>query len=264
MHPGTPATHVLARWGHAAAERAGFRLIAVNRPGYGGSTPATVPSLLGTGRETAALAAELGLDGYGVLGISGGGPFALATAVADPGAVLALAVVGAVGPWRELDEPREADLGERESLALLDRGDVAGARAAMLGVAERELGGLRDLTDEERVDALLVQPGSPPSPLAYDPGYRALWAQNLEIVLGNLEGDVHDNLAWGGQWDVSRQQVKAPAIVFDTDQPGAYGQWYADGIPGGELIAFSGETHLDVCDSHRSEVLSHLLQLWPQ
>ena len=45
------------------------------------------PSLMAVGRDTAALASQLGLDGYAVFGSSGGAPFAVASAVADPGAV---------------------------------------------------------------------------------------------------------------------------------------------------------------------------------
>ena len=41
LHPGTPASRVLGRWGHEPAGRAGVRLVAVNRPGYGGSTVTT-------------------------------------------------------------------------------------------------------------------------------------------------------------------------------------------------------------------------------
>ena len=49
LHPGTPVTRVLGRCGHEAARSAGVRLLAVNRPGYGGSTvPAGPPSLRAT------------------------------------------------------------------------------------------------------------------------------------------------------------------------------------------------------------------------
>ena len=104
FHPGTPVTRLLGRWCHEAAVAAGVRLVSVNRPGYGGSTSSTgAPSLLAVGRDTAALSIHLGLDGYAVFGSSGGGPFAVATAVADPGAVRALGLVGGVGPWALLD-----------------------------------------------------------------------------------------------------------------------------------------------------------------
>ena len=103
MHPGTPETRVMGTWGHDAAVSAGVRLFVLNRPGYGGSTSITTPSLLGPGRDTAAMAAILGLDEYAVFGLSGGGPFAVATAVADQRHVRALGVVGGTGPWRLLD-----------------------------------------------------------------------------------------------------------------------------------------------------------------
>jgi pimeloyl-ACP methyl ester carboxylesterase len=85
FHPGTPVTRLLGHWGHAAAVAAGVRLVSVNRPGYGGSTSSMeAPSLMGVGRDTAALAEHLGMDAYSVFGSSGGGPFAVATAVAAP------------------------------------------------------------------------------------------------------------------------------------------------------------------------------------
>jgi hypothetical protein len=52
----------MGRWGHDAAVAAGVRLSPVNRPGYGGSTPDTDPSLLRGAMDTAAMAAALGLS----------------------------------------------------------------------------------------------------------------------------------------------------------------------------------------------------------
>lgn len=72
FHPGTPASRVLGRWGHATAVSLSVRQVSASRPGYGGSTTTTTPpSLLATELDTAALAAFLGLHDYAVLGISG-------------------------------------------------------------------------------------------------------------------------------------------------------------------------------------------------
>ena len=140
FHPGTPVSRVLGRWGHEAAVEAGVRSLAVNRPGYGGSTTIAEPSLISVGRDTAALAAELGLDGYAVVGSSGGGPYTVATAIADPANVRAIGIVGGVGPWRLLDDPSELS-DDRECLALLDVGDVDGAWTCFREQCERDLGG---------------------------------------------------------------------------------------------------------------------------
>jgi pimeloyl-ACP methyl ester carboxylesterase len=260
MHPGTPASRLLGRWGHDAAVAAGVRLVSISRPGYGGSTPTRAPSLMATGRDTAEFSAWLGLEEYAVMGISGGGPFAVATAIADPDAVRALAVVGGVGPWTLLDEPTEAERVDREYLAMFDAGDTTGAWEGLSRLAEQEMGGWRSLDDDALVDAILDEPQSP---LAHDDAYRALWASNMTVVLSCLDGYVTDNLAWGGTWDVDPADVAAPTVLWDADGDGArHVRWYADRIAGSELVIFPGEGHVDVCDLHWPEVLAGLLRVW--
>ncbi len=261
MHPGTPATRWLGRWGHQAAVTAGVRLVAVSRPGYGGSTTTTeAPSLLAWGRDTATVASHLGMEEYAVVGISGGGPFAVATALADPGAVRALGIVGGVGPWRLLDDPSTLPE-QRACLALLDAGDLAGARACLHVRMERLTSGLAELDDDARVDWVLE---GEDSPLVHDAGYRAIWADTLRVVLDHLDGWVFDSLAWGATWDIDPTEVSAPTLLWygavEEDLP--TGHWYADRIAGAELVIVPGEGHLDVCDSHWPEVLGGLLRIW--
>ena len=216
MHPGTPETRLMGKWGHDAAVSAGVRLVSVNRPGYGGSTSTAEPSLLGPGRDTAATAASLGLDEYAVFGLSGGGPFAVATAVADPVRVRALGVVGGMGPWRLLEDSSRDPEGSK-CLALLDAGDVAGAWDCMRRDVDRAYGGLVGLDDAARVDAFLagIADGSR---LMEDEGYRAIWADNLRVVLANVDGSALDNLAWGASWDVDPRDVAVPTMLW-------YGSW---------------------------------------
>jgi hypothetical protein len=119
---------------------------------------------------------------------------------------------------------------------------------------------LRPLDDDARVDAILDDPASP---LFHDDAYRALWAENMAVVLDGLDGYVFDNLAWGGTWDVDPHDVNAPTVVWDGEGEGARGgRWYAEEIAGSERVIFPGEGHLDVCDSHWQEVLRTLLSIW--
>lgn len=264
MHPGTPVTRVLGAWGHEAAVAAGVRLVSVNRPGYGASTTTSEASLLGAGRDTAALAAGLGVDEYAVFGSSGGGPFALATAVADPGHVRALGLVGGVGPWRILDSPSKDPEG-RACLGLLDAGDVPGAWDCMRRDVERFVGDLSAMDDAARVNAMLASHGEG-SPLFRDEEYRGLWAANLQEVVDNPEGFVFDNMAWGAAWDVDPREVAAPTLLWygekDEDCPPRHGRWYVDRIADSELVILPGEVHLDIVDGHWPEVLAGLLRIW--
>ena len=53
------------------------------------------------------------------------------------------------------------------------------------------------------------------------------------------------------------------ALVWDADGAGArYGRWYAESIPGAELVIFPGESHIDVCDGHWPEVVGGLVRVW--
>lgn len=260
FHPGTPATRVLGRWGHDAAVAAGVRLVSASRPGYGGSTMSDDgPSLRAVGHDTAALAAHLGLEEYAVFGSSGGGPFAVATAVADPGAVRALGAVGGVGPWRLLDPP-SVHPEERACLGLLDAGDAGGAWTCLHRSAEEELG---SLVLDQAVDVMM---SGDESSLIHDEGYRAIWADNMRVVLDNLDGYTFDNLAWGGTWDVDPREVIAPSMLWygalDQSCPLAHGQWYADRIANARLVVFPDGGHVDVIDAHWPEVLAGLLRIW--
>ena len=258
-HPGTPSSRVMGRWGHDAAVAAGVRLVSVSRPGYGGSTTLRTASLLAVGRDTADLATHLGLDRYAVFGCSGGGPFAAATAIADPGGVRTLGVVGGIGPWRELDE-RSSLPEEREVLALLDAGDLAGAWAGTRGQWEDEFG--RFATLDDAVDDIIAGDAAT---FASDEDYRALWRENMRLVVANVDGGVRDNLAWGGAWDVDLRDVVTPTVLWfgeDDDRcPLSHGRWYADRIAGSELIVLPTGGHIDVVDGHWPEVLAHLLRL---
>ena len=253
----------MGRWGHDAAVSAGVRLISLNRPGYGGSTPIADASLAGTGMDTAALAAHLGLDEYAVFGLSGGGPFAVATAIADPSRVRALGVIGGIGPWRIIDPSRDPD-GTR-CLTLLDAGDVAGAWDCMRRDVELAYGAYVELDDTARADRVLARIGEG-SRASQDEAYRALWADNMRVFLTNFDGMVFDNLAWGATWDIDPADVAAPTLLWygesDLACPPAHGGWYADRIADARLVILPGERHLDVIDGHWPEVLAGLCSIW--
>ena len=259
-HPGTPVTRLLGRWGHEAAVAAGVRLVALNRPGYGGSTTIDKPSLASVGRDTVELARQLGMDAFAVFGASGGGPYAVATALAGDGTVSALSVVGGVGPWREI-EAADVYPEDRVCLALLDAGDIEGARDCFDQQIEDERS---RLSAEEFFEAVAA---GEPSPLLADDAYRALWIENSRAILDNPDGYTLDNMAWGGPWDIDPRAVTAPAFLLygtaDTRcSHDGHGAWYADRIAGSELVQLPGEVHFDVIDGHWPEVLAALLRIW--
>jgi pimeloyl-ACP methyl ester carboxylesterase len=84
-----------------ATADAGVRLLVVDRPGYGESSPVpdgTASTLTGLADDVAAAMAALGVDDAGVVGWSNGGTVALALAARHPALVRALVLVGTPAP----------------------------------------------------------------------------------------------------------------------------------------------------------------------
>jgi pimeloyl-ACP methyl ester carboxylesterase len=95
---GTPGSRFMFALTDAAARARGLRIIAPERPGYGLSPYCRAASLSELAADAAALADALNLKRFAVLGVSGGGPHALAAAAAMPDRAVLLALISPVGP----------------------------------------------------------------------------------------------------------------------------------------------------------------------
>lgn len=82
----------------AVARRRQVRVIALDRPGYGLSGFQPGRRMCDWPDDVVALARALGLERFSVLGVSGGGPYALACAWKIPQRLTAVAISGGLGP----------------------------------------------------------------------------------------------------------------------------------------------------------------------
>src|SRR5262249_35745471 len=98
VHQGTPMSGILYAAHAGNAEEHGIRLLACDRPGYGGSTPAPGRSVADVATDVRAVADQLGVGRFAVWGISGGGPHALACAALLPDRVVAVGSLASVAP----------------------------------------------------------------------------------------------------------------------------------------------------------------------
>lgn len=103
---GSPDSAAVWRLADPAARRAAVRVIAPDRPGFGASTPKPGRSILDWVDDLDELTDHLGLGGYRMLAISGGSPYALASAWRHPGRISALGLLSVIAP---LDVPGIAD-----------------------------------------------------------------------------------------------------------------------------------------------------------
>ncbi len=95
---GFPSSRLEAQLWQPAADALGIRVIAPDRPGYGSSDPCPGRTLADFAADAVVLLDRLGIGQVGVLGISGGGPYALALLALAPERVAGAALVCALGP----------------------------------------------------------------------------------------------------------------------------------------------------------------------
>lgn len=95
---GFPSSRLLASFLHGKARKNGVCLIAPDRPGFGQSSPARARTLTSWAMDVAELANALGHERFDVIGVSCGGPYALATAHELPERVGQVGLFGGMGP----------------------------------------------------------------------------------------------------------------------------------------------------------------------
>jgi pimeloyl-ACP methyl ester carboxylesterase len=219
---GTPGSRVFCP-DPAESVTSGVRLLTFDRPGYGRSRPAAVPTLAGVAELVARIADDRGLEKPAVVGFSGGGPYALACGALLPDRVSRVAAVSSWGPIDEL-EAASASLttAERELVAAI-RADPDGATTRLWERGQWYV--------DTPLRFLETAPDPADEPVLTDPVVRSnLAASNLEGARqgqAGLVGDwVADALPWGfrladigvpvdlwvGERDPGRAPLDAPEI----------------------------------------------------
>jgi pimeloyl-ACP methyl ester carboxylesterase len=97
MH-GIPSSRLAAGLVHEVAHRCNVRLLAPDRPGYGASDPRAGRTILDCPEDIAALADALGLETFGLVGVSGALPYVLACTVAIPERLTQVAILSGLAP----------------------------------------------------------------------------------------------------------------------------------------------------------------------
>jgi pimeloyl-ACP methyl ester carboxylesterase len=240
---GLPGSRLDFRSEAATFAAAGVELIAVDRPGFGLSTPLRGRSLLDWPRDLEALCDRLGLERVVVLGYSSGGKYSLACAFALSERVALAGVLAGTGP-PEMPGFDEGMTGaDRLALTLALRARPlacafwGGVRLlaqrwprAVMTSCTRDLSG----PDRERMEEPAVR--------------RAVLDSLREALRPGAAGTVDDYVVEGRPWGFDLAEIRVPVRLWHGEGDGvvplAHSRWLAERIPDAELSVIAGAGHL--------------------
>jgi pimeloyl-ACP methyl ester carboxylesterase len=174
----------------AVTQAAGVRLIGFDRPGYGGSTPRPGRRVVDGVDDLTEIAAALGLERFGVVGWSSGGPYALAAAARIPERLTGVAVVAGEGPSEESPELL-AGMSEasRDRVRRAREGDPR-----VIAELEERLAPYAASPEQILAGSTEAGPENPDARVLADPGYRAAMLRMFE------EGFRQGVSGWRDDW----------------------------------------------------------------
>lgn len=249
---GTPGSRRFGQVFDAAARAHGLRVIAPERPGYGLTSPAPRMTLLEYADEIGWLADPLGIERFGVLGVSGGGACAYACAYK---LAPRLAVAGVLSSIAPLYLP-----GSMDGMLINNRIFLGYVGRLAPGVSAGLLGRLT-LVSLGQADKHL-NAGTSPSP-AIPPETFALVIRDMrEAFHAGTQGAAGDIRRLWRDWGFRFEDIRVPLLWWhgeaDNLAPFAPAKAAADRVPNCTQTVFPGEGHVDPLIKHADEIIGAL------
>ena len=257
---GWPSSRLEAEAMEEVPARLGVRLIAPDRPGYGLSDFKPGRTLGDWAADVSELAERLELTRFGVLGISGGGPYALACAARIPENLSAVLLVVSVAPVESPEVMR--------GMVPLNRFLLGFARHApwlALNVGTfflRFFWGQGEQPTPPQIESRL--PATDRNALT-DPSLRqALITSSREALRGGVWGAAWDGFLYARPWDFRLQEIRSPVHVWHGEKdivvPVAMGRYLARMLPDCRATFYPDEGHFSLPFGRMEEILREALK----
>lgn len=236
---GFPGSHAEGELLQPGTELLGVnvRLIALDRPGFGASTFQHGRSILDWAADVNEAANLLSIDQFAVLGVSGGGPYALACGHALKDRVTSVGVAVGIAP-REAPGMDTAAIARTSRRWLVRRVQFALAAYAMkAGREERFLNAA--IATMASVDREMLAAGRA----------REIFAATMtDAFAQGGRGAAHEAGLYRKPHGFDLAQIVAPTFLWygaaDETVPAQAGRWLADQIPGSRFVLWPDHGHL--------------------
>ena len=243
------------------ADDEGLRFVMIERPGIGVSTSYRYEAIIDWAGDVEQVVSALGIERFGVVGLSGGGPYALACSYAFGDRVAATVTLGGVAPSHGEDAPPGGFVNRMTPVAPV----VALVRRPL----ERTLWATIQMVRPFREQAMsafasLMPPGD--QAVFARPEMRKMFFDDLlDGMRRQMDAPLLDFLLFARPWGFALADVKDPVLVVhgDTDiiVPLSHAEYMAERLPNAELLIRHAESHLGGLDLAR-EIVDFIVERW--
>ena len=244
------------------AEANQIRLIGVDRPGIGASTPHEYHRVIDFADDLRTIADTLGVDKMEIIGLSGGGPYTLGCAAAMPERVIAVGVLGGVAPTQGSDGIGGGLMGNVGLAAapVLERVGSPLSRVAT---------GLIRLIKPVAEPVLFLYASVSPEGdrrLLVRPEFKAMFLDDLlNGSRKQLAAPFADVVVFARDWGFRLDEVKVPVRWWHGDcdhiVPFEHGEHVVAMLPDAELYTLPGESHLGGLGETEA-IMATMSELW--
>jgi len=261
---GWPSSRWQGAVAHEAAVATGARLLAVDRPGVGDSDYHAERRLLDWPPLLAEVADQLGCDRFRVLGVSGGGPYALVSAWALPARVQAAAVCCGVPPLSERADTTALMPIYRMLLHLYRR------RPAAMRIAFRAIRPLATVRPPGWAWRLLLRaiPKEDAAALSMPGMQERAWCGYAGSWKGDRDGVFSDAQIYAQPWGFRPEEIRVPVRLWhgreDRNFRCSVAEELAACIPGCTATFLESEGHYSIAFRQCEAILRDLLSAGQQ
>jgi pimeloyl-ACP methyl ester carboxylesterase len=255
---GWPGARLQGALAENSAIRLGIRIIAPDRPGFGLSDFQPNRQILDWPNDVVFLAEHLHLGEFGVIGLSGGAPYALACGFKIPKLLTSVGIVSGVGPSDESG----ADKGVSEELRRMVR--LARIVPWILTPILKRVARQRQHNPEGAFAQLL---DSLPEPdrqaLSHPEISKKAMEASADSFQPGVKGHAWEMRLFGRSWGFAMEDVQVPVLLWhgtaDENILPLTGRMQAEAIPNCTAQFLPNEGHYSLYINHVSEILQGLI-----
>jgi pimeloyl-ACP methyl ester carboxylesterase len=257
---GSPSTRLEWRLfgSDALANKLNIRVIVPDRPGLGRSEFQPGRRIGNWPDDVLALADQLKLARFAILGYSGGGPYAAACALKIPERLTRVGIVSGTAPF---DEPGLSAGINPTNLQFMR---LARTKPWLSRLTLRLMGLVVRFTPRQFIEGAIATLPVPDQAVLARPDFRqGFIAMIREALLAGPRGAQWDAALMVSLWDFRPQDIQLAVYLWhgekDENAPLAMGRFMADAIPNSQVRFYPDEGHLSLMSKYIEEILYVLI-----